>query len=230
MQLPTDFPPDSVGYLWPGNFLKIADDGELLLSGVSVTRGYHNLPEETAEAFTDGWFHSGDLGEVDENGRLRITGRKKELIVTAGGKNVSPDVLQQSLSTHPLISQCVIVGDGRPYISAVLTLDTEMLPIWLRNKGLKVVQPAEAALLPEVRDSLERALKKANHGVSRAESIRRYRILDTEFSIENGYLTPSQKLKRSRVLRDYETFISGIYDLSENELATTGGSLSDRSH
>jgi long-chain acyl-CoA synthetase len=105
-----------------------------------------------------------------------------------------------------------------------------MLPIWLRNKGLKVVQPAEAALLPEVRDSLERALKKANHGVSRAESIRRYRILDTEFSIENGYLTPSQKLKRSRVLRDYETFISGIYDLSENELATTGGSLSDRSH
>ena len=230
VQLPTDFPPDSVGYLWPGNFLKIADDGELLLSGVSVTRGYHNLPEETAEAFTDGWFHSGDLGEVDENGRLRITGRKKELIVTAGGKNVSPDVLQQSLSTHPLISQCVIVGDGRPYISAVLTLDTEMLPIWLRNKGLKVVQPAEAAQLPEVRDSLERALKKANHGVSRAESIRRYRILDTEFSIENGYLTPSQKLKRSRVLRDYETFISGIYDLSENELATTGGSLSDRSH
>lgn len=183
VQLPADFPPDSVGYLWPGNFLKIADDGELLLSGVSVTRGYHNLPEETAEAFTDGWFHSGDLGEVDENGRLRITGRKKELIVTAGGKNVSPDVLQQSLSTHPLISQCVIVGDGRPYIGAVLTLDTEMLPIWLRNKGLKVVQPAEAALLPEVRDSLERALRKANHGVSRAESIRRYRILDTEFSV-----------------------------------------------
>ncbi|WP_223175152.1 long-chain fatty acid--CoA ligase [Schaalia sp. JY-X159] len=230
VQLPTDFPPDSVGYLWPGNFLKIADDGELLLSGVSVTRGYHNLPEETAEAFTDGWFHSGDLGEVDENGRLRITGRKKELIVTAGGKNVSPDVLQQSLSTHPLISQCVIVGDGRPYIGAVLTLDTEMLPIWLRNKGLKVVQPAEAALLPEVRESLERALKKANHGVSRAESIRRYRILDTEFSIENGYLTPSQKLKRSRVLRDYEAFISGIYDLSESELTPTGGSLSDRSH
>ena len=228
VQLPADFPPDSVGYLWPGNFLKIADDGELLLSGVSVTRGYHNLPEETAEAFTDGWFHSGDLGEVDENGRLRITGRKKELIVTAGGKNVSPDVLQQSLSTHPLISQCVIVGDGRPYIGAVLTLDTEMLPIWLRNKGLKVVQPAEAALLPEVRDSLERALRKANHGVSRAESIRRYRILDTEFSIENGYLTPSQKLKRTRVLRDYGEFISGIYDLSESELAPTGGSLNEK--
>ncbi len=225
VQRPTDFPPDSVGYLWPGNSLKIDKDGELLLSGVSVTSGYHNLPEATAESIRDGWFHSGDLAEVDDEGRLRITGRKKELIVTAGGKNVSPDVLQDSLSTHPLISQCVVVGDGRPYISAILTLDTEMLPIWLRNKGLKVVQPSAAAKLPEVRESLERAMRKANRNVSRAESIRRYRILDTEFTVENGYLTPSQKLKRHKVLKDYSEFVDALYAMDEAELSKTGGNV-----
>ncbi|WP_370737661.1 AMP-dependent synthetase/ligase [Actinomyces minihominis] len=225
VQVPGDNPPNSVGYLWPGNSLKFAEDGEVLLSGNSVTDGYHNLPEATAENITEGWFHSGDIGEVDEQGRLRITGRKKELIVTAGGKNVSPDVLQDSLSTHPLIGQCVVVGDERPYIAALVTIDSEMLPIWLRNKGLKVVPPYEAAQVPEVRDSLERAMRKANREVSRAESIRRYRILDIEFSVDNGYLTPSQKLKRHRVLKDYQDFISEIYDMDETELAATGGSV-----
>ncbi len=225
VQRPTDFPPDSVGYLWPGNSMAIADDGELLLSGISLTSGYLNLPEVTAETIVDGWFHSGDLAEVDDEGRLRITGRKKELIVTAGGKNVSPDILQDALSTHPLISQCIVVGDGRPFISALLSLDAEMLPIWLRNKGLKPMAPSKAIALPEVRESLERAMRKANSNVSRAESIRRYRLMDMEFTIENGYLTPSQKLKRGKVLKDFADYISGIYDLSEDELAPTGGSI-----
>lgn len=225
VQWPTDYPPDSVGYLWPGNSLKIMDDGELVVSGISLASGYHNLPEETAAAFKDGWFHTGDLAEVDEEGRVRITGRKKELIVTAGGKNVSPEVLQDSLSTHPLISHIVVVGDGRPYISALLTLDSEMLPIWLRNKGLRVVQPSEAALMPAVRESLERAIKKANQKMSRAESIRRYRILDNEFTVENGYLTPSQKLKRSKVLEDYSEFIDELYNLDDTQLAGTGGTI-----
>lgn len=225
VQSPTDYPPDSVGYLWPGNSLRISDDGELLLSGVSITRGYHNLPEVTDETIVDGWFHTGDLAEVDGEGRLRITGRKKELIVTAGGKNVSPDVLQDSLTTHPLIGHVVVVGDGRPFIGALVTLDSEMLPVWLRNKGLKVVQPTEAAGLKEVRQSLERAMARANLNVSRAESIRRYRILDTEFTVENGYLTPSQKLKRNRVLEDFAEFIEGLYDMDEEQLAETGGSV-----
>lgn len=225
VQRPTDFPPDSVGYLWPGNSMKIAPDGELLLRGISLTRGYLNLPEVTAESIEDGWFHSGDLAEIDDEGRLRITGRKKELIVTAGGKNVSPDVLQDALSTHPLISQCVVVGDARPYIGAVLSLDSEMLPIWLKNKGLKPMAPSEAMKLPEVRQSLERALHKANANVSRAESIRRYRLLDIEFTIENGYLTPSQKLKRNKVLRDFADYVDEIYDLDEAALAPTGGSI-----
>lgn len=225
VQRPADFPPDSVGYLWPGNSMMIADDGELLLSGISLTSGYLNLPDVTDEAITDGWFHTGDLAEIDDEGRLRITGRKKELIVTAGGKNVSPDILQDALSTHPLISQCVVIGDGKPYISAMLSLDAEMLPIWLRNKGLKPMAPSQALALPEVRESLERAMRKANANVSRAESIRRYRLLDMEFTIENGYLTPSQKLKRGKVLKDFTDFIEEIYNLSEADLAPTGGSV-----
>lgn len=225
VQLPDDFPPDSVGYLWPGNYLKLGEDGELLLAGVSVSPGYNNLPEDTEKAFKDGWFHSGDLAHVDPEGRVHITGRKKEIIVTAGGKNVSPDILQQSLSSHPLISQVVVVGDGSPYIGAIITLDSEMVPIWLRNKGLKVVPTSTASRLPEVRASLERAIAKANRQVSRAESIRRYRILDVQFTVENGYLTPSLKLKRNRVLNEFSDFIDGLYTLDEDVLAETGGSI-----
>ncbi len=225
VELPSDYPPDSVGYLWPGNAMKLAPDGELLLQGISVSAGYHNLPEETAETFQDGWFHTGDLASIDDEGRLKITGRKKELIVTAGGKNVSPEILQDALSTHPLISQVVVVGDGRPYIGAIITLDPEMLPAWLRNKGLRLVPTNRAAELPEVRESLERAIEKANAQVSRAESIRRYRILNMDFTVENGYLTPSLKLKRHKVLADFEDYIDGLYELSDEELSRTGASV-----
>ena len=225
VELADDNPPDSVGYLWPGNEMKLADDGELLLRGASISPGYHNLPEATAEAFADGWFHTGDLAEIDPEGRVRITGRKKELIVTAGGKNVSPEVLQDTLSTHPLISHVIVVGDGRPYITALLTLDNEMLPIWLKNKGLKPTTPAVASSLPQVRASLEAAIRRANRQVSRAESVRRYRIVNTEFTVANGYLTPSLKLKRHRVLTDLADLIDELYSLSEAELAPVGGSI-----
>ncbi len=225
VQRPGDNPPDSVGYLWPGNSMKLAEDGELLLRGVSVSSGYHDLPGPTAEAFEDGWFHTGDLASIDEEGRLSITGRKKELVVTAGGKNVSPEVLQESLSTHPLISQVVVVGDDKPYIGALVTLDPEMLPGWLRNKGLHVVGIQRAMEMPEVRESIERAIRRANRAVSRAESIRRYRFLPVEFKVENGYLTSSMKLKRRKVLHDFKEEIDQLYDFTEEELSAVGGSL-----
>ena len=162
VETPQDFPPDSVGFPWPGNRMKIAPDGELLVQGISVSKGYHNLPEATAEAYVDGWFKTGDLASIDDRGHLRITGRKKELIVTAGGKNVSPEVLEESLSTHPLIANIIVVGDNRPYIGALIALDTEMLPEWLATHGLPVVDAAQAANLPEVRDSrLHDALPQA---------------------------------------------------------------------
>ncbi len=211
VEWPSDFPPDSVGFPWPGNTIRIGADGEILLKGVSVMRGYHNLPEETASAFSDGWFHSGDLGSIDASGHLRITGRKKELIITAGGKNVSPEVLEDSLQTHPLISTVIVVGDARPYIGALITLDPEMLPLWLASKGLKASDPAAAAELPIVRHSLDRAIARANEKVSRAESIRRYRIVNAAFTVENGYLTPSLKLKRRAVLRDFSHEVDALY-------------------
>lgn len=235
VELPSDYPPNSVGYLWPGNSMKLAEDGELLLKGINVTSGYYNLPKETEKVFKDGWFYSGDLAEIDDDGRLRIVGRKKELIVTAGGKNVSPEILEKSLSSHPLIGQIIIVGDDRPFVGALITLDPEMLPNWLKNKELPPLSMSEAANLPEVHDSLLRAIRKTNEKVSRAESIRRYLLVDTEFTVENGYLTPSLKLKRGKVIADYSDFVDDLYKLSETELAPRGRSVTpspseDRSH
>ena len=227
VELPHDFPPDSVGFPWPGNRLKLAPDGELLAQGISVTKGYHNLPGATAEAFVDGWFRTGDLASIDDRGHVRITGRKKELIVTAGGKNVSPEVLEESLSTHPLIANIVVVGEGRPYIGALIALDTEMLPDWLRRHGLPVVDAAQAGELPEVRESLERAIARANTRVSRAESIRRYRIVNAAFTVENGYMTPSLKLKRRRVLADYAHEVDALYSSGADASAGGDGAAKD---
>ena len=211
VEIPSDFPPDSVGFPWPGNALRIASDGELLIRGVCVTPGYHHLPEETAAAFKDGWFCTGDLASIDPEGRLKITGRKKELIVTAGGKNVSPEILEDALRSHPLIGQLIVVGDGRPYIGALIVLDDEMLPAWLKSKGLPVMDPVRAAQHPAVRDSLDKAIARANRKVSRAESIRRYRVIDAQFTVDNGYLTPSLKLKRNLVLKDFADQIDAMY-------------------
>ncbi|WP_026461129.1 AMP-dependent synthetase/ligase [Schaalia suimastitidis] len=210
-------PVGTVGLVLPGNSVKIASDGEILLKGLCVGPGYYNLPEATAAAFKDGWFHSGDLGSIDRHGQVRITGRKKELIVTAGGKNVSPEVLEDQLATHPLISTIVVVGEARPYIGALITLDQDMLPAWLTNHGLDPKEASRGAELPEVRASLDRAIARANKAVSRAESIRRYRIVDTTFTVENGYLTPSLKLRRSKVLTDFAHEVDALYAQSDQD-------------
>lgn len=210
-------PVGTVGFVLPGCEMKIAKDGEILVRGVAVTSGYYNLPEATDAAIRDGWFHTGDLGSIDRHGQLTITGRKKELIVTAGGKNVSPEVLEDQLATHPLISTIIAVGEARPYIGALITLDPDMLPTWLTNHGLEVVDAVHAAQLPEVRASLDKAIARANKAVSRAESIRRYRIIDTTFTVENGYLTPSMKLRRSKVLNDFAHEVEALYAEGEAE-------------
>ncbi len=213
VQRPDFTPGATVGEVLPLNEVKIdPKDGEVLLRGVSVFPGYHNLPKETAKVFTDGWFRTGDLGTLAPDGQLTITGRKKELIVTAGGKNVSPEVLEDLLATHPLIGHVVVVGDAKPFIGALVTLDPEMLPSWLQNKGLPVVDPVTAAELPEVKLSLETAIGKANSHVSRAESIREFRIVNESFTVENGYLTPSMKLKRTQVLNDFSDEVDRLYN------------------
>ena len=205
-------PVGTVGLPLPGNFIKIAKDGEILVKGVSVMPGYYHLPDQTHQVMPDGeWFHTGDLGSISKNGQLSITGRKKELIVTAGGKNVSPEVLEDSLATHPLIANVIVVGDQRPFIGALFTLDAEMLPDWLRKHGLPRCSPLEAAQLPEVQASLQRAVDRANKAVSRAESIRKFRIIDASFTVENGYVAPSMKLRRGKVLHDFADEVDELY-------------------
>jgi long-chain acyl-CoA synthetase len=201
----------TVGTPFPGTAVRIADDGEVQVRGPHVFRGYHGAPEATAEAFDDGWFRTGDLGELDETGSLRITGRSKEIIVTAGGKNVAPAVLEDRLRGHPLVSQVVVVGDGRPFVGALLTLDAEMLPGWLAGHGLPEMDGATAARHPAVLTALDRAAERANEAVSRAESIRRVRVLATDFTEENGYLTPSLKVRRSAVLADFASEVDALY-------------------
>ena len=202
----------SVGPAYPGCYVSIGEDGEILCKGDHVFREYNNNPGATVEAFTeDGWFHTGDLGRIDDDGFVYITGRKKELIVTAGGKNVAPAILEDRLRGHPLVSQVVVVGDQKPFIGALATLDSEMLPGWLRNHGLPEMSAKEAAENPQVLAAIDRAIKRANDAVSRAESIRKFRILPIDFTVANGYMTPSMKLKRAAVLRDFADDIEKIY-------------------
>lgn len=202
----------SVGRAYPGCKVRISEDGEILASGDHVFSHYLNNPEATAEAFTaDGWFRTGDLGRIDADGYLWVTGRKKELIVTAGGKNVAPAVLEDRLRGHPLISQVVVVGDQKPFISALITLDSEMLPAWLANHGLPAMSVHEAAKDVQVLAALDRAIKRANQAVSRAESIREFRVLTIDFTVQNGYLTPSLKVRRAQVLKDFSEQIEEIY-------------------
>ncbi|MFC0675976.1 AMP-dependent synthetase/ligase [Brachybacterium hainanense] len=208
---PWDPRPGTVGPPLPGVTVAISDTGEVLVKGVVVFRGYHGNPEATAEAFTDGWFRTGDIGTLDADGYLSITGRSKELIVTAGGKNVSPAMLEDRLRAHPLISQCMVVGDQKPFIAAIITLDAEMLPTWLKNNDQPEQSLQQAASNPAVRAELQRAVDSANEAVSRAESIRTFEVIDTDFTEENGYLTPSLKLKRNVVAKDYAEIIERIY-------------------
>ena len=195
-----------------GNEIRIGEDDEIQVRGLGVFSAYHNNSEATAEAFTaDGWFRTGDIGALDDDGYLRITGRKKELIVTAGGKNVAPTQLEDRLRGHPLISQVLVIGDGEPFISALITLDKEMLPQWLRNHGLAAMDVVEASSHPQVLAALDRAVARTNRAVSRAESIRTFRVLTTDFTEANGLLTPSLKVKRGPVMEAHADVIAEIY-------------------
>ncbi|MFV0463225.1 MAG: AMP-dependent synthetase/ligase [Nostocoides sp.] len=201
----------TVGMPLPGSSVRIAEDGEVLLKGVGTFRTYHDNPEATAEAIHDGWFHTGDLGELDGDGFLKITGRKKEILVTAGGKNVAPAILEDRLRAHPLVSQCIVVGDQRPFIGALVTLDAEMVPVWGANHGFDGLTVSKARTNPTVMDELQRAVDTANEAVSKAESIRKFAVLEDDFTEENGYLTPSLKLKRNVVMRDFTDEVDGLY-------------------
>ncbi|QCX46423.1 long-chain fatty acid--CoA ligase [Arcanobacterium haemolyticum] len=202
----------SVGPAYPGCYVKIAEDGEILIKGDHVFRGYRNNPEATKAAFTeDGWFRTGDIGRIDDDDFVWITGRKKELIVTAGGKNVAPAELEDRLRSHPIISQVVVVGDQKPFIGALVTLDAEALPQWLANHNLPSMTVADAVKDPQVFAAIDRAVKRVNEKVSRAESIRKFTILPTDFTVENGYLTPSLKLKRNVVLEAFADKVREIY-------------------
>ncbi len=201
----------TVGPPLPGVAIKIADDGEVLIKGLNVLRGYHDNEEATLEALQDGWFHTGDLGELDADGYLKITGRKKEILVTAGGKNVAPAVLEDRLKAHPIISQCLVVGDGKPFIAALVTIDEEMLPGWAANNGLPGLTVEQARTNEKVLSEIQSAVDEANKAVSKAESIRKFSVLSEDFTEENGTLTPSMKLKRNVIMRDFVEEVESLY-------------------
>lgn len=202
----------SVGPALPGVGVRIADDGEIHVKGVDVFGGYWNNPAATAEAFDGEWFRTGDIGELDADGHLTITGRKKEIIVTAGGKNVAPAGLEDPIRANPLVGQVVVVGDQRPFVAALVTLDPEMLPVWLGNAGEDRSMPIrEAAGNAKVLAEVQRAVDAANERVSRAESIRKFVILPIEFTQESGHLTPKLSIKRDVITKDFSAEIDALY-------------------
>nr|MDT0662154.1 long-chain fatty acid--CoA ligase [Micromonospora sp. DSM 115978] len=203
----------SVGRPLPGVTIRIADDGEILIKGELVFQGYWNNREATAEALgTDGWFHSGDLGQLDGDGFLSVTGRKKEIIVTAGGKNVAPAVLEDQIRSHPLVSQAMVIGDRRPFIAALVTIDEDAWPHWRDEHGLPAgATVADARDDPTLRAEIERAVEEANAAVSKAEAVKVFRILPRDFTEATGELTPSLKIKRAVVQKTYAGEIADIY-------------------
>jgi long-chain acyl-CoA synthetase len=211
VNLPSDNRIGTVGKPIPGTSVRIADDGEILAKGPNIFGGYWHNEEATKQVLEDGWFHTGDIGELDDDGHLRITGRKKELIVTAGGKNVAPGPLEDRLRAHPLISQCLVVGDGRKFIGCLITLDPEAIEPWKQEHGKSSLSMAELAEDPDLVREIDAAVAEANASVSRAESIKKYRILDTDFTEETGHLTPTLKVKRNVVLKDFADEIEALY-------------------
>ncbi|MFF3563119.1 AMP-dependent synthetase/ligase [Streptomyces sp. NPDC002574] len=201
----------TVGQPLPGSTVRIADDGEVLLHGEHLFSGYWNNEAATAEAVTDGWFHSGDIGALDEDGYITITGRKKEIIVTAGGKNVAPAVIEDRIRAHALVAECMVVGDGRPFIGALVTLDEEFLPRWAEQHDKAGRTAAELREDPELLAEVQSAIDDGNAAVSKAESVKKFRILATQFTEESGHVTPSLKLKRNVVLREFADEIAAIY-------------------
>ncbi|MDD7815080.1 AMP-dependent synthetase/ligase [Mycolicibacter sinensis] len=202
----------TVGKLVPGNSMRIADDGELLVRGGVVFGGYWRNEQATAEAFSDGWFKTGDLADIDAEGYLKITGRKKEIIVTAGGKNVAPAVLEDQLRAHPLISQAMVVGDAKPFIGALITIDPEAIEGWKqRNSKSSTATAADLVTDPDLMAEVDAAVKQANLAVSHAESIRKFSILPVDFTEATGELTPTMKVKRKVVAEKFADSIEAIY-------------------
>jgi long-chain acyl-CoA synthetase len=202
----------SVGKLVPGNSMRLGDDGELLVTGGVVFSGYWHNQAETDAVFSDGWFHTGDLGAIDDEGFLTIVGRKKEIIVTAGGKNVAPALLEDRLRAHPLISQAMCVGDQQPFIAALITIDPEAFPAWKQRNGKDSdASVADLAEDPDLTAEIDLAVKEANQAVSKAEAIRKFRILPVDFTEDTGELTPTMKVKRKVVAEKFATDIEALY-------------------
>ena len=208
---PSNFKIGKVGPPLPGNAVRLAEDGEVQVKGICVFDGYWNNEAATAESFDGEWFKTGDIGTIDNEGYLAITGRKKEIIVTAGGKNVAPAVLEDPIRSNTIIGQVIVVGDQKPFISALITLDDEMLPAWLANNGLGDVSIDAAKSHPQVLAEVQRAVDAANERVSRAESIRKFAILDSELTEASGHLTPKLSIKRHIIVQDFADVIEGLY-------------------
>jgi long-chain acyl-CoA synthetase len=211
VNLPSDNRIGTVGRPIPGSTVRIADDGEVVVKGPNVFAGYWHHEEASKQVLEDGWFHTGDIGELDGDGYLRITGRKKEIIVTAGGKNVAPAPLEDRLRAHPLISQCLVVGDGRKFIGCLITLDQEALEPWTEEHGKTSLSMAELTTDPDLLKEIDAAVADTNSSVSRAESIKKYRILENDFTEESGHLTPTLKVKRNVVVTDFGSEIDALY-------------------
>ena len=211
VSLPEDNRIGTIGMPMCGITAGIAEDGELVVKGPLVCKGYHNNPEVTTQQITDGWLHTGDLGDISEDGFISITGRKKDLIITAGGKNVSPGLLEASVMTSPVVNQCLVIGDKKPFVAALVTLDLVDANKWLESQGAKP-EPDLASLAKNaiVHAEVERAVNAANEGVSRAESIRKFEILPDEFTEANGMLTPSLKTRRAQIVEHYRELIDNV--------------------
>lgn len=211
VSLPEDNRIGTIGMPVCGITAGIAEDGELVVKGPLVCKGYHNNPEVTTQQITDGWLHTGDLGDISEDGFISITGRKKDLIITAGGKNVSPGLLEASVMTSPVVNQCLVIGDKKPFVAALVTLDLADANNWLESQGAKP-EPDLASLAKNaiVHAEVERTVNAANEGVSRAESIRKFEILPDEFTEANGMLTPSLKTRRAQIVKHYQELIDNV--------------------
>jgi long-chain acyl-CoA synthetase len=225
VNLASHFKIGKVGPPLPGNTVRIADDGEIQVKGICVFAGYWNNDAATKATFDGEWFKTGDIGQFDDEGYLEITGRKKELIVTAGGKNVSPATLEDPIRSDPIIGQVIVVGDQKPFISALVTLDPEMLPAWLKNHSLDPeMSLGAAAQNSHVIAEVQHAVDAANAHVSRAESIRKFTILDVDLTEASGHLTPKLSIKRNVIMQDFADVIDDMYSAAPR---TEGISISD---
>jgi long-chain acyl-CoA synthetase len=202
----------TVGPALPGVEIELAEDGEVLMRGGIVAAGYHKLPQESAETFdTDGWLHSGDLGTLDEDGFLKIVGRKKEIIITAAGKNIAPAKLETIVKNHPLVSQACMIGDQRKYLTMLIALDAEEAPAWAAAHGVEYTDLPAFAADPKVTAEVDRLMKDANEQVSRVEQVKRYHVVPDNWTPDSGEITPSLKLKRRVVLEKYAEDIDAMY-------------------